>query len=87
MELEVAAGQRAEGMRRERDMTDPLVPSPALLAKLGSVLIHVEEFLSDDGHAFDRAAIDALAQDSEIKEWLAAMRTMALVPEQRLPHG
>ena len=73
-------------MRRERDMTDPLTPSPALLAKLGSALVHADEFLNDGGHAFDRVALDALMQDSEIKEWLAEMYSKALVPKRRKTH-
>lgn len=64
-------------------MPDPLKPSPALLAKLGSIFVHVVELLSDDGHAFDRVALNTVVQDEEVKEWLAAMQAMAMVPLRR----
>ena len=57
-----------------------LQPSPALLAKLGSVCVHVDEMLSDDGHAFDRIALDTVVQDGEVKRWIAEMQAMASVP-------
>lgn len=60
-----------------------LAPSVALLAKLGSIIGHVEELRSPDGHEFDGQAIDALLADPEVRGWLTAMRKMALVPQPR----
>ena len=64
---------------------DPLKPLPSLLAKLGSIAVHVEEFLSSDGHVFDRAALDRLLEDAEVRNWLSQMEKFALVPKKRLP--
>lgn len=61
-----------------------LNPSASLLAKLGSAVIHAEEFVSDKGHAFDLEAFKALLSDSEIQEWLEGMRTKLLLPEKRI---
>lgn len=66
-------------------MSDTLKPSPALLCKLGSIAVHVDEMLSADGHAFDRVALQALMDDPDVKEWLAAMDKMAMVPRKRKP--
>jgi hypothetical protein len=63
-------------------MNDPLKPSPALLAKLGSLVYHLEEFL-DDGHAFDKAAAASLREDEEVEEWFAGMRDLAMLPVKR----
>jgi hypothetical protein len=54
-----------------------------LLAKLGSVIVHVEECLSPTGHAFDLAAINSLIEDPEVQEFLKEMRLLALLPEKR----
>jgi len=62
-----------------------ITPSPsfAVLVKLGSLAVHVEEFLSPDGHAFDREAIVVLLDDPEVKEWLAEMDKAAFLPKKR----
>lgn len=64
-------------------MSDPLKPSPALLCKLGSVAVHVEEMLSKDGHEFDKHALDTALNDPEVQAWLAQMSAMAMVPRKR----
>lgn len=61
----------------------PLNPSARVLCKLGSVIVHAEELASDDGHELDRIALATLMQDQEVKDWLAAMRGLALIPEKR----
>lgn len=66
-------------------MADMLKPSPALLAKIGSIVVHADELLSSDGHAFDRVAMDQLLSDPEVKEWLEQMSGAAMVPRKRLP--
>lgn len=60
-----------------------LTPSMTLLAKLGSIAVHADELLSHDGHAFDRAALDGLLKDFEVRRWLKAMRALAMIPEKR----
>lgn len=63
--------------------SDPFNPSPALLAKIGSALVHAEEFISGDGHHFDRTAFDALMADEELVEWQAEMHVRGRLPFKR----
>lgn len=64
-------------------MDDPLKPSVALLIKLGSIAVHVDELLSPKGHEYDKAAIKTLLSDSEVTEWIAKMDKMAFLPVKR----
>lgn len=64
---------------------DTLKPPVTVLMKLGSLAVHVEELLSPDGHEFDKAVIDALLQDEELKIWLEEMDEMAFLPKKRKP--
>ena len=50
-----------------------LVPNVALLCKLGSIVVHVDEYLSDSGHPLDL----------EVREWLEQMQELALIPVRR----
>ncbi len=58
-------------------------PPASLLAKVGSILAHVDEGLSDDGHHFDWAAARALMQNEEVQDWMSGMRKAALLPVRR----
>ena len=58
-------------------------PGAALLAKLGSIIVHVEEAYSNDGHVFDMVALDGLLNDPDVKSWMLGMRAMALLPRKR----
>lgn len=60
-----------------------LQPGVALLAKIGSIVGHVEEGLSDTGHAFDWSAVHDLLNDKEVQDWMVAMRKVALVTMPR----
>lgn len=51
----------------------PLAPSLALLCKLGSIAVHMDEACADTAHAFDIIASKALLDDPEVKEWIKAM--------------
>ena len=62
---------------------DPLRPLPTLLCKLGSIVVHAEEFLSPRGHPVDKAALDDLLKDPEVRAWLDDMGREALVPVKR----
>ena len=63
---------------------NPLKNPPAsLLVKLGSIAVHADEFLSPDRHDFDRVALQQLLADKEVREWIAAMDTLALIPRKR----
>lgn len=66
-------------------MADPLHPSPSLLCKLGSLIVHFEEANDRGGHLFDRVAIDSLEADSEVQEWIVQMEDLALIPRKRFP--
>lgn len=59
---------------------------PDLLAKLGSIIGHVQELRSPLGdETFDGAAIDALLCDPQVRSWLADMRAIAMIPLPRKP--
>lgn len=62
---------------------DTLNPPPAVLAKISSVIVHVDEMLSSDGHHFDRIALQNLLNDPDVQEWLKGMGEMALIPVKR----
>jgi hypothetical protein len=62
---------------------DTLTPSPQLLCKLGSIVVHADELLSPGGHQFDSEALKALLADSDVQVWIAEMGFMALVPLKR----
>lgn len=58
-------------------------PSMALLVKLGSIAVHTEEMLSEKGHEYDRAAIQTLLDDTEVKLWIKEMTKLAMLPVKR----
>jgi len=62
-----------------------LQPEPSVLAKLGSLLVHFEEMMGNDGHHFDKIALQSLIDDAEVQEWLESMRAMAMLPVKRQP--
>jgi hypothetical protein len=63
----------------------PMQAPTTVMVKLGSIAVHVEELLSPGGHAFDRTALTTLLADAEVREWLAAMDKLALLPVKREP--
>ena len=54
-----------------------------LLAKLGSIVRHTEEYLSPNAHEFDRAALQTLLTDPEVVEWIKQMDAAGLLPVKR----
>lgn len=59
---------------------------PDLLAKVGSIIGHVQELRSPHGNEiFDGGAIDNLLRDPQVVDWLNDMRALALVPLPREP--
>jgi hypothetical protein len=62
---------------------NPLKPTPALLAKLGSLIYHLEEAMDSGGHPDDLQAAVTLREDPDIKEWFQGMAELALVPVKR----
>lgn len=62
---------------------NPMSPSPALLAKLGSAIVHASEAIDEGGHQFDVAAFHSVMNDADVREWLAQMNAMAMLPVRR----
>lgn len=62
---------------------DPLNPPVGLLCKIGSIIAHVEECVGPKGHVFDLTVVKELTRDQEVRDWLTAMRDMALLPVSR----
>lgn len=61
----------------------PQTPEFALLVKLGSIIRHAEEAISDSGHHFDVATVETLLDDPDVVEWMAAMDRLGLLPVKR----
>lgn len=76
-------GKIDEQLRDFKPDDNPLFASAPLLCKLGSILVHVEEGTSADGHAFDVIALRSLMADPEVRAWLREMDKLALVPVKR----
>lgn len=64
-------------------MSDCLTPPPTTLIKLGSALVHAEEFFSPTGHPLDKQTFESLMRDPEVVEWLKEMNALALLPVKR----
>lgn len=64
-------------------MSDVLKPTPQLLIKLGSIIVHYEEWTSVKGHELDKITIDAIMKQEDVKEWFKGMNEMALLPLRR----
>lgn len=60
-----------------------LTPSPALLCKLVSAIVHAEELASPDGHEFDADALKQLLDDPEVRAWIDGMTAAGLAPVKR----
>lgn len=62
---------------------DPLKPSASLLCKLGSIIVHYDEFHGPSGNDVDKTAAEAALKDADVQEWLAQMQTLSMVPLKR----
>lgn len=65
------------------EQADPLKPPLTVLIKTASIAVHAAEFLSQDGHHFDRIALEQLMADPEVIAWLAEMDNLAFLPKKR----
>lgn len=61
---------------------NPLQPHTTLTVKLGSAIVHAEEFI-ETGEPLDRAAFQGILDDPEFKEWRRKMESMSLLPVKR----
>lgn len=58
-------------------------PNAGLLAKLASIIVHVDEGQGQHGHHVDWGAAISLCHDDEVKAWIEGMRALCLVPLKR----
>ena len=62
----------------------PLMDIPiTLVAKLGSLVVHVQEYLSRNSNPVDRSAIETIINDPEINAWVKELEKDALVAVKR----
>lgn len=71
------------GHRIKRLIIAPLSPDVRTLAKIGSLLVHVQEAMEEGGHWFDVAAVKSLLNEPDVREWIVAMDKLALLPKKR----
>jgi hypothetical protein len=64
-------------------MKDPLTPDATTLIKLGSIIVHYQEFTSPSGHPFDLQTVRQLEKNPDVVEWMAEMQKKAYLPEKR----
>jgi hypothetical protein len=64
-------------------MADAISPDTSTAIKVASALVHAQEYMSADGHPFDRNAFDALMGDHEVRAWMNRLRGLALLPRKR----
>jgi hypothetical protein len=65
------------------EKADPLNPSAVVLVALGSAVVHAEEFFSSSGAPEDKIAFESCLKMPEVREWIAAMTDLALLPVKR----
>ena len=64
-------------------LDEALKPSPSLLSKIGSILVHVDEMLSPQGHEIDKFIVDQLLKDAEITDWIKSMGPLLPLKRER----
>lgn len=69
--------------RRKSLSIDAMDPDVSVLAKLASLVVHLQEAEGEGGHWFDIAAVKSLINDGGIKEWTEAMQKIGLAPVKR----
>ena len=62
---------------------DPFRPDLKLLVKIGSALVHADEFMGPKGHELDKTAYDDLMRDAEVKTWLSDLTAKGYLPVKR----
>ena len=55
----------------------------AVCARIGSALVHAEEFMSVRGHTFDKESFNAIMNDDDIRAWLKKLDDIGLLPKKR----
>lgn len=67
-------------------MSTPMKPNQGLLMKLGSIIVHLEEYIETDIHT-DLKAAQSLISDAEVVTWLKEMTAKGLLPVKRIQRG
>ncbi len=67
-------------------MSTPMKPNQGLLMKLGSIIVHLEEYIETDIHT-DLKAAQSLISDAEVVTWLKEMTAKGLLPVKRNQRG
>ena len=67
-------------------MSTPMKPNQGLLMKLGSIIVHLEEYIETDIHN-DLKAAQSLISDAEVVTWLKEMTAKGLLPVKRNQRG
>ena len=67
-------------------MSTPMKPNQGLLMKIGSIIVHLEEYIETDIHT-DLKAAEALLEDPEVETWLEEMTAKGLLPVKRSQRG
>ena len=67
-------------------MSTPMKPNQGLLMKIGSIIVHLEEYIETDIHT-DLKAAQALLEDPEVETWIKEMYAKALLPVKRSQRG
>lgn len=62
---------------------DALKPELTTLVKLGSLIVHYQEWTSPYGHPSDESAIRNLENDPQVIAWLEQMQKMTFIPLKR----
>lgn len=60
-----------------------LSPKLDVAIKVASALVHAQEFMSADGHPFDRDVFDSLMNDPGVVAWMATLNAASLLPRKR----
>lgn len=65
--------------------TEPhyLSPPASLLVKLGSIIVHFEEYNEPGAHPYDLQTAQQLLSDPEVRTWLTEMGARAMIPLKR----
>jgi len=67
-------GPAKEHRKKEvKEVFDAFKPSIALLSKLGSLIVHADEFMSVGGHTVDRETFRNLLANPDVQQWMKAM--------------
>jgi hypothetical protein len=63
---------------------DPLKPTTSLLAKLAQMAAHIEAAATPNRYEFDGRYFEQLRKDTEVQQWLRAMRDKGIIRSTKL---